>query len=277
MNQRIKALGLYLFRSLLFSLAGLLYLLLAFVFYLIFFDPRQQTPDIDYFILVIGVFGIAISFLVTLSIAGRANKAINLPLIVRLPSRIEFLSSVLIASFIYATIIQFVVAVLALIINGPQIGIQQALFIPPLWISSNILFIILAFHATDLVVVGWSRVYVFAVIGFLLYLQSGLNLLRDWLANLIGSVGTALLSSGLTSLASLAFDLSEWLSGEGAKTLENFLGLIFWPFRAIAQGTIDGYFDPAKALAPAILLIYASLLFILAAKFFSRKDLILTE
>ena len=63
MIRRIVALSRYLFASLLFSLAGLLYILLALAFYVIFFDPRQQTPDLDYFILIFGLFGLALSFI----------------------------------------------------------------------------------------------------------------------------------------------------------------------------------------------------------------------
>ena len=74
MTQRIISLGLYLLRSITFSLAGLLYLLLGLVFYMIFFQPGQHTPDLDYFTLVIGGFGIATSFLITLSVASNALK-----------------------------------------------------------------------------------------------------------------------------------------------------------------------------------------------------------
>ncbi|MFN2221428.1 MAG: hypothetical protein ACK2UH_02675, partial [Candidatus Promineifilaceae bacterium] len=172
MIARIFALSRYLLRSLLLSLAGFLYILLALVFYIIFFDPRQQTPDLDYFILLLGLFGMAFSFIVTLSVAARANQAVHYPLIVKLPSRIEYLSAVFIASLIYGFIMQLVVAGVALVANGPDITIRQALEIPPLWIAGDILLVVVALHASDLVARGWSRVYVFSVLGLLLYLQN---------------------------------------------------------------------------------------------------------
>ena len=53
MTGRILGMSGYLLKSLLFSLAGLLYLLMTLAFYIVFFDPRQQTPDADYFVLVL--------------------------------------------------------------------------------------------------------------------------------------------------------------------------------------------------------------------------------
>jgi len=277
MSGRIFALSTYLFRSLLVSLAGLLYILLALAFYLVLFDPRQLTPDVDYYILVIGIFGICFSFLVSLSVAARANKAIHFPLIVRLPSRIEYLTPVFLASLGYATLIQIAIALLALIANGPALSLEQLATIPPIWITGNILFILLSLHASDLVAKGWSRVYIFGIIGILLYLQSGLDLIRGWLANLFSRVGNQLLISGMDSIATIAFDISDWLTETGSTILGGVLGLIFWPFQATADAIINGYFDPMQALAPAILLIYACFLFILAANLFAKKDLHLTE
>ena len=113
MIRRIFVLSAYLFRSLLFSLSGLLYILLALAFYRIFFDPSQQTPDADYYTLVLGLFGIVFVFLVTLSVAGRANKAIHLPLIVRVPSRVEYLTSVTLAALAFSLVIQFLIVLLS--------------------------------------------------------------------------------------------------------------------------------------------------------------------
>ena len=277
MSQRIFALSAYLFRSLLFSLAGLLYILLALAFYMVFFDPRQQTPDVDYYLLVIGIFGLILSFLVTLSVAARANKANHFPLIVRLPSRVEYLTAVFLASILFTTLLQSLIAFLALVANGPEFSFTQFLIIPPLWTAGNILFTVLSLHATDLVTAGWSRVYVYAVIGILLYLQSGLDILGEWMGSLFNRIGTALLTGGLDSLATFAFDVSSWFSGGGSETLSDVLGIVFWPFRAIADASINGAFSPIQALAPAVLLIYALMLFVLASSFFAKKDLFLIE
>ncbi len=274
---RILGMSRYLFRSLLFSLAGLLYLLLTLAFYLIFFDPRQQTPDTDYFVLVLGIFGLVLSFLVTISVAARANKAVHFPLLVRLESRIEYLTSVLLASSIFSVLVQLLIGTAALVINGPTFNLVELLTVPLVWIAGNVLFITLALHATDLVTREWSRVYVFATIGLFLYLNSELDLISGWLSSLLNSLGRTLMSAGLTEFGSLLFDAASWLSQENPTILDRMVALIFWPFDAISDAYISGGFTLLQALAPAILLIYASGLFILASSFFARKDLFLTE
>lgn len=277
MIHRVFALSRYFFRSLLLSLAGLLYVLLAMVFYIIFFDPRQQTPDLDYFILVLGLFGLLFSFIVTLTVSSRANQAIHFPLIVKLPSRIEYLSSVALSSLIYSLIMQTVVALAALVANGPDITLRQAIEIPPLWIAGDVLFVVIALHATDLVARGWSRVYVFSILGVLLYLQSGLGIVGDWLFGLLNRIGGAFATRGLDTLATLFYDLATWITSDGSDLLETIFGIVFWPFNAVTDAVVSGQFTPIQALAPSLLLIYACLAFLLAASFFARKDLLLTE
>jgi hypothetical protein len=51
---------------------------------------------------------------------------------------------------------------------------------------------------------------------------------------------------------------------------------LHWPFRAIVDG-VTVSFDRTEALAPAFLLLYATILFLLAADFFATKDLHLIE
>lgn len=277
MMGRIYGLSKYLFRSLLFSLAGLLYLLLTLAFYIIFFDPRQQTPDTDYFVLVLGVYGLTLSFLTTISVASRANKAVHFPFLVRLESRIEYLAAVLLASFAFSGIVQLVLAAAALILNGPSFTALELLTIPFAWVAGNLLFISLALHATDMVTREWSRVYVFATLGLLLYLNSELDLISGWLSSLLNSLGRTSTSAGLTAVGSWLFDAASWLSQENPTILDRLVALIFWPFNAISDAYISGGFTPVQAIAPAILLIYATVLFILASNFFARKDLFFTE
>ena len=195
----------------------------------------------------------------------------------KLPSRIEYLGSVFLASLVYASLIQMVLALGALLANGPDVTLRQILEIPPLWIAGNILFVVIALHASDLVARGWSRVYVFGVLGVLLYLQSGLGLLGDWLFGLFNRIGGALSERGLDALARVFYDAATWLASDGSGLLEKIFGLIFWPFRAIIDAVINGQFTPAQALGPAMLLIYATLLFLLAANLFAGKDLFLSE
>jgi uncharacterized membrane protein YciS (DUF1049 family) len=277
MSQRILSLTFYLLRTVILSLAGLLYILLASVFYLILFDPRQQTPDIEYYILVIGLFGAVLTFLITLTVAARANQAVHFPFLVRLPSRVEYLSSTLAASLFFSFFLQGFVAVLALIANGPDLSLSQLLTIPPLWIATNLLFAVLALHATDLVAVGWSRVYLFGLLAVLLYVQSILDTLVNWMSGLLDRISAYILNLGFTGFAEAISNLSDWLLSSGGDALSTFAGLLFWPFTAIADAAIAGQFNQLQALAPAMLLLYATVLFLLAADLFATKDLFLSE
>jgi hypothetical protein len=277
MSQRIFTLTAYLYQSLLFSFAGLLYILVALAFYFVLFEPRQNTPDVDYYFLVIGIFGFALSFLVTLSVASRANRAEHFPFLVRLPSRVEYLIAVMLASLLFSFILQITIALLAKFLNGPTLDVQDVLVIVPVWLAVDILFVILALHATDLVALGWSRVYVYGILGILLYLQSGNALIRGWLAGFFRDMGSSTLNRGLDGLSAIAYDLSSWLSNAGANLFDRVFGLIFWPFAAIASAAVNGSFTLVQALAPAVILLYATALFILAATLFSKKDLFLTE
>lgn len=277
MIQRILTLVLYLFRSLLFSISGLLYFMVTLAFYIVFLDPRQRTPDTDYYILVLGLFGMAMTFLVTLTVASRANQSIHYPLIVRLQSRVEYLTSVMITAVGFALVIQVVVAIVALILNGPDLGLRQMIEIPPLWIAANVLFSVLALHASDLVTAGWSRVYVYGVLLILLYGRGSAGTVVGWLSDIFSRLGNNMLSQGWVELGSGLFQFSNWLNDTAARLLENMLGLVFWPFSAVAEATINGAFSRTQSLAPAIMLLYATILFLLAADFLATKDLYLTE
>lgn len=277
MSKRIVSLMLYFFRQTVFSLAGLLYIMLAMAFYLIFFDPRQRTPDFDYYVLVFGLFGLVLVFLVTLTVSARANRAVHFPFLVRLPSRPEYLTAVLLASLAFTAMVQGFFAIVALSVGGPELTLARALLVPPLWIAGNIVFGCLALHATDLVASGWSRVYVFAILGFLLYFQRLVSPLATWLSRALGNLGSTFLERGWTGLSAALFEAGDWFATTGAELLEQAAGFVFWPFEAIGTAVKVGHFGWAQALAPAVLLLYATFLFLLAADFFSTKDLFLTE
>jgi hypothetical protein len=277
MIQRILTLTLYLLRSLLLSLSGLLYFMLTLAFYIIFLDPRQNTPDTDYYILVLGLFGTALTFLVTLSVAARANQSIHYPLLVRLQSRVEYLTAVMLTSLTFAFAIQVVVAIVALFLNGPELSLRQIIEIPPLWIAANILFSVLALHASDLVTSGWSRVYVYGALLILLYGRASAGTILGWFADLFSRTGNSMLTRGWVDLGSNLFQFSNWLNDSAADLFQNILGLVFWPFSAVADATINGAFSRTQSLAPAIMLLYATILFLLAADFLATKDLYLTE
>jgi len=250
---------------------------MALAFYLVLFEPRQRTPDVDYYFLVIGLFGLTLSFLVTLSVSSKANKAEHFPFLVRLPSRVEYLTAVMTASLVFSFIIELVVGLLALLINGPDLGVLQILVILPVWFAIDLLFVVLALHATDLVAAGWSRVYLFGILGVLLYLESADSLIRVWLAGLFRDLGNSMMGQGADGISAVAYDVSSWLATTGADFFDSLLGFIFWPFSAITDAAINESFSLTQSLAPSVILLYTSAFFILAASIFSKKDIFMTE
>lgn len=276
MARRILTLVVYLLRQLLFSLPGLIYVLMALAFWRLFFDPAQETPEPAYYILVIGLFGAAAAFLITLTIAGRANQAVIYPILARLPSRVEHLVSVLISSLVATLSLQFVVAILATI-NGPSLTVGRILELPPIWLAADLLAVALALHATDLVTSGWSRVYVYGLLAILLFGRQLDSPLVQWVSNRLFGLGVLLMREGYLGPADLLNSFAEWLLASGAQLISGLFGAVFWPFRAISDAIVSGAFSPIQALAPAIIIVYSTILFVLAADFFASKDLFLTE
>lgn len=277
MSRRIRVLAYYFWRRLTFSLTGVVYIILALVYWALLFPPGQGTPDVEYYILVIGAFGVALTFFATLSIAARANRAANYPLVVRLPSRIEYLTAVLMSTFLFASMLQLLVGILALI-RGPELPLGRLLEIPPIWLAANTLAAVLAMHASDLVTAAWSRVYIFGVLAVLLFGQSGGETIGGWLSARLSSLSVTFLNQGWSVPSRAILDLADWLGGRGPGVLDKVFGFLFWPFRAIVDAiTSHGFFDTTQALAPAVILLYATILFMLAADLFASKDLDFTE
>ncbi len=274
--QRIFTLTRYFVRSFFLSLTGLLYLILALVYWNLFFNPSQGTPEIENYILIIGVFGAAVSFLVTFSIAARANQAVNMPLVTRLSSRIEYLTAVFLSTLLAATLLQFLVAALAMF-RGPGLVWGRLLEIPPLWVATNVLAIVLALHATDFVAVGWSRVTLFGILGLLLIGKSGDSTISSWLVTRLNGWSMAVNSMGWQVLADWMRNAGMWLNGRETGILSQIYSWIIWPFTAISDGVINGFFTAPQALAPAVLLLYAAILFLLSADLFAGKDLEFVE
>jgi hypothetical protein len=275
MTRRIATLAGFLAGNLLFSLTGLFYVLAALVFYWLAF--QQRTPEGSYFILLIGVFGGVLTFLLTLSLAARANHSMNVPFLLRLPSRIEFLAAVLLAGLLLALTLQLLVAILALLRNGPELAWWQAIQIPPVWLSLNILAAVMAMHASDLAAAGWSRVYVYGTLAVLLFTHSNQGLLSEWIGGRLAALSSLFLRRGWLSLSSQAQSAADWFSREGTSIVGQAVGFIFWPFYAISEAAVTGFFSRVQALAPAVLLLYATILFLLAADLFANKDVMMNE
>ncbi len=276
MIRRILQLSRYYVQSLAFSLAGTVFIILTFLYWAIFFPPGQGTPDVENYFLIIAAFGASMSFLATWTIASRANRAENLPLIVRLPSRVEYIAAVFTAALIFALFLQFLVAALALI-RGPQVPAWKLLEAPPVWIAIDLLATIMALHASDLVASGWSRVVIYGTLAVLLIGQNFVERLNDWLLAMVSNLSSFFFSQQLDSVAVLLSRTSTWLSDAGESFFSSILNVVFWPFQAIGDAALTGYFTPSQALAPAVLVLYSTILFLIAADLFASKDLEMVE
>ena len=274
--RRIFTLTRYFLRSFFWSLTGLLYLILALVYWNVFFNPSQGTPEIENYILIIGVFGAAVSFLVALSIASRANQAVHLPLVIRLASRVEYLTAVLFSTILAATLLQLLVAALAMF-RGPGLLWGRLLEIPPLWLATNVLAAVVALHASDFVAVGWSRVTLFGILGLLLIGKSADDRISSWLVTRLNSWSITANGQGWQVLADWMRSAGVWLNGRETGFLSQLYSWIIWPFTAISDAVINGFFTAPQALAPAVILLYAAILFLLSAELFAEKDLEFVE
>ena len=276
MIQRILVLTGYFLKTFFFSLVGLLFLIAALVYWAVFFPPGQGTPDFENYVLLIGVFGAAVSFLATITIATRANRLENYPFVTRLQSRVEYLVAVLLGGIIAGGLLQALVAGLALI-RGPELTTAGLLSLGPIWIGVNVLAAVLALHATDLVASGWSRVIIFGLLALLLIFNSMGQSSDSWFADRLIDVSSVFGSMNLTFFADLTDSLAGLLRGGGFGAVSSAAGTVFWPFRSISDAVFSGALSPAQALAPAVLLLYGTILFLIAANLFATKDLEFSE
>ncbi len=275
MSYRIVSLTGYLLYLLSNSLAGVTYVALTIAFYLFAF--RTPTPEPDYFILVIGGYGAFLAFLMTLTIAAKANEATSYPILVRLQSRVEYITAVLLAAVLATLLLVLLMGAVALVRNAPVLSLERALQIPPIWLSLIIVFAVLALHASDFVAVGWSRVIVFGLLAVFLVLGENSTAVINWLAEQFAQLSSWSYQQGSTGNGQFFQGIADWFRNSGTAVVQELFGLLFWPFHAIFGATIHGSFTPVEALAPGTLVIYATILFLLAADLFANKDLFLSE
>jgi hypothetical protein len=193
--------------------------------------------------------------------------------LVRLKSRAEFVTAVLLSSIISTLVYQLLLAVLALL-NGPSLTLGHLLEIPPIWLAPMIMAAVLALHASDFVSIGWSRIYVFGLLAILLF---GQGLQNDSLARLATGLGRYALNQGWVEISTQLENYTNTLNQTEGNIISRLLGFDYWPFEALTNGITNGYFTANQALAPAILLLYATVLFLLAVDLFANKDLEFAE
>ena len=257
-------------------MSSLTYLLVGFAYYWLTF--YQRAPEPEYFILVIGFFGMLLSFFVTLTVASKANEAKSYPFFMRLQSRIEFLAAVIITALIFALILQLLMAAVVLIRNSPELTLGRVIEIPPIWFSLNILAAVLALQASDFIAYGWSRVWIFGLLALTIVIGDDNGSTLVWIADLLrGGAQPNSANNAISSFSNILVTIADFLTGSFMSSVSDVFSSIFWPFRAILEAVMDGYFTRSQALAPALLLVFASILFLLAADFFSSRDMILNE
>ena len=276
---RILTLFLYSFKRILTSITGILLFISAVAVWVIFFSPTQgRVPEGSLFTLLIGVYGIGVAFLSTIFVASHAYRAEHATLFVRLPSRIEYMLAVVLSGLLFTLLIQFILGVVVLAQPlGPDISMARLLEIPPLWISADLLAAVFALHASDLVNKGWSRTIVFGILMFLLFSQSIDGQGVSWVVNWLNGVAMNFTRQNSQQLANSFQQMATWFSANGYHFLRETVGFPFWPLRSISDAVLAGAFDNAQALSPAILILYATILFMLAADWLGTKDLQLLE
>ncbi|MCL4803318.1 MAG: hypothetical protein KJ046_03390 [Anaerolineae bacterium] len=272
MIQRILILTGYFVKNVFFSLTGLILLILSLAFWAILFPPGQGTPDIENYIILIGALGAAATFMTTLATCARAARMEHYPMLVRLPSRVEYLTAVFLSSLVLGLFMQLLVAGLALI-RGPELSVSHLLMIPPIWLSIDLLAVILAMHATDLVTAGWSRVILFGLLALALVLNSASSSPESWFPERLDDLAELFSRVNLMWFSDLAYSASSWAYDSPLSGLTRFAGILFWPFRAMTDAVLAGGFTPSQALAPAVVMLYGAILFLIAATLFAGKDL----
>jgi hypothetical protein len=153
----------------------------------------------------------------------------------------------------------------------------RLLEIPPLWIAVNVLTAVLAMHATDFVAAGWSRVYLFGILGIFMLGKQSSSGMNSWLMTRSSSFSQTLSRMGWYTASDWISSTGRWFSGRESGLLNQLFDWLVWPFTAISDAIINGFFSRSQALAPAVILIYATILFLLAADLFAGKDLEFVE
>lgn len=272
---RIWTLARYLLNSFLRSITGIVLLLMTFAFWLIFFAPNGgATPEPAYFTSLVGILGATLALFSAMGIASIANRAEHVPFFPRLDSRVEFLTSVLLASLCFSIVVQFLAGLMIMLFPGrPQLTLGSLVDIPPLWLSLNIIAAVTGIHASDFAARGWSRVVIFGLLVLFLFGQGIDARIMAWVARNVRRLSSRLFADGRDGMGQFLDRIARWSTAEGPQFFDNLFGFVFWPFRAISDAVRAGEFGFAEALAPAVLLLYATILFMLAADQFANKDL----
>ncbi len=239
---RIWTLTHFLTRDLFRSLAGIIPVATAVAFGLIAFEYGMDQAQ---FITVAGLGNGVICLLSVLLLASRANRATTYPLIARLHRRAELLVALVLGSLGITTVSAILIAVANLLAGRLTLEFPSVLWIVPTWSVLWLLAAALALPLSALTSQGGSHLVGYALL----------------MAVLMVNEKSATLGAAARRL--------EWLT--------RIVDTILWPVGTLLSRASAGFHDRSYFAAAALSLLYAGLLFVLAAQLFAGKDLLWTE
>jgi hypothetical protein len=234
---RAWTLTLFLTRDLFLSLSGIVPLAAALAFGLIAFEYGMDQPQ---FFTVAGLGIGMICLLTTLLLASRANRASSYLLIARLHRRAEILAALLLSSLGITAVLALLITGVNLLAGRLTLEFPSLLWLLPTWLAL------------------WLMLSALALILSALSSRDGSNLVAYLLV-----VGLLLVNDQRVMLEARRLG---WLSRSTAAVL--------WPVSTLLSRATAGLHDRSYFLALALTLLYALLLFGLAAQLFVDKDLL---
>lgn len=230
----------FLIRDLFRSLASIVPLAMALAFGIIAFEYGMDQAQ---FVTVAGVGIGAICLLTTLLLASRANRASSYPLVARLRSRTELLAALMLGGLSVTGVLAVAITVVNLLIGRLTLDYPSALWILPTWLVLWILAAALALPLSALTSREGSHLFGYVLLTALLVLN----------------------------------DQRAWLRAHRLDWLVKGISLVLWPTTTLLSRASAGIHDRSYFLALAATLLYAVLVFGLAAQLFADKDLLWTE
>lgn len=238
--KRVSAMTLYLVQELFRSVSGLAPLSYALVFGLVAFEYGMDQAQF----ITVGGLGIgALCLLTTLLLTSRANRAASYPLVARLRDRSELLTAAVVGGLGVTAVLALLITAINLLTGRLTLHFPSLLWILPTW-------------------------------GVLWLFLAALALTLSSLANRDGSqvLGYILVVGML-----VANDQQAWLTGKGLDWLVRAVRIILWPPSMLLSHATAGFHGRTYFLAMAATLVYAVLLFALAAQLLQAKDLLWSE
>jgi hypothetical protein len=237
---RVWSLAGFLTRDLFLSLSGIVPVAVAVTFGLIAFEYGMDQAQ---FFTVAGLGTATVCMLTALLLAARANRAWVYPLLGRLSRRRELLAAIVTSSLGVSGVLALLMAGGNLLAGRLTLHMPSALWLLPTW--------------------------------FALWLLSAALALP--LAALTGRGGSHLALWVLFAALLVAYDQKSRFVGPGLEWASRLMAITFWPVTTLLSRASAGVHDGAYFLALLLTLVYALLLFALAAQLFRHKDLLWAE